>query len=124
VQDIDMPAFEMACRNLASATLWSERGTSEVAVASLSSEFLQLAALQAAGVIMAGRDPNITTRAINYLAYTHIAPSGIDAKWWFNETLKCLLELAVPSTIQTPESSAFLLDIYEGIAESTRAAND
>ncbi len=116
--EIDLAAMQAACRNLARGTLWSEQGTPEIAVAELAGEFMRIAAVQAADVIMSGRDPNITTRAIRYLTYSHVAPIGVDAKCWFNEMLTCLLELAVPSMIQTPESSAFLLDVREGIAES------
>lgn len=116
--EFDLAALQAACRNLARGTLWSEQGTPEIAVAELAGEFIRIAAAQAADVIMSGRDPNITTRAIRYLAYSHVTPIGVDPKWWFNEMLTCLLELAVPSMIQTPESSAFLLDVREGIAES------
>ena len=118
MNDIEVAALRVACRKLAQETLWSEEGPTEVAVSDLTGVFLRLASIQAAGLIESGRDPNIATRAINYLAYTHVAPSGDDAKWWFTEMLTCLLELAAPTMIQTPESSAFLLDVREGIAES------
>jgi len=119
MKDIDLAALQIACRNLARGALWSEQGTPEIAVAELAGEFMRIASAQAADVIEFGRDPNITTRAIRYLTYTHVAPIGIDTKWWFTEMLTCLLELAVPSMIQVPESSAFLLDVQEGIAQST-----
>lgn len=119
MKDVDLPALQIACRNLAREALWSEQGTPEIAVAKLAGEFLRIAAAQAADVAEFGRDPNITTRAVRYLTYTHVVPTGPDAKWWFTEMLTCLLELAVPSMIQVPESSAFLLDVQEGIAQST-----
>lgn len=124
MQNIDIPAFETACTELARGTLWREGGASDLAVAKLAGEFLTLAASQAAELIVAGRDPNIATRAINYLAHTHVAPPGVDAKWWFNEMLTCLLELAAPSMFQAPESSAFLLDVQQGIVESSRPAEE
>ena len=119
MKDIDLAALQIACRNLARVALWSEQGIPEIAVAELAGEFMHIASAQAADVIDFGRDPNITTRAIRYLTYTHVIPIGSDAKWWFTEMLTCLLELAVPSMIQVPESSAFLLDVQEGIAQST-----
>lgn len=113
----DRPALQSACRELAKEALWSENGATEIEVAKLAGIFARLASEQVTGLIESGRDPNIATRAITYLAYTHVAPSGDDAKWWFTEMLTCLLELAAPTMIQTPESSAFLLDVQKGIAE-------
>jgi len=124
VHEIDVAALKIACHNLAREVLWSEDGTPEVVVAELAGEFMRLASIQAAGIIELGRDPNIATRAINYLAYTHVGLSGNDAKRWFNEMLICLLELAVPSMIQTSESSAFLRDVQKGIAELTGLAEE
>ena len=118
VKEVDLAALQIACRNLARGALWSDQGTPEIAVAKLAGEFMRIAVAQVADVIESGRDPNITTRAISYLTYTHVAPVGVDAKWWFTELLTCLVELAVPSMIQTPESSAFLLDVQEGIAQA------
>ncbi|WP_438859948.1 hypothetical protein [Achromobacter spanius] len=118
MKDIDTAALQVACRNLARGTLWTEYGAKEVAIAQLAGDFLRIAGGHAANVIMAGRDPNLATRAIVYLTYSHVAPIGLDTKRWFHEMLTCLLELAVPSMNQTPESSAFLLDVREGIAES------
>lgn len=122
--EVDLPALQIACRTSARQALWSEKTTPELAVAKLSREFLQLAADHVITVTESGRDPNMVTRAINYLAYTHVAPSAVEARWWFNEMLTCLLELAVPSMIQTPESSAFLLDVQEGLAGSIGPAED
>ena len=124
LNDVDLAALQIACRNLARGALWSEQGTPEIAVAKLAGEFTRIAATQVADVIECGRDPNIVTRAVSYLTYTHVAPVGVDVKWWFTELLTCLVELAVPSMIQTPESSAFLLDAQEGIAESLGPGED
>lgn len=122
--EVDLPALQIACRTAARQSLWSEKATPELAVAELAGEFLQLAADHVITVTESGRDPNRVARAINYLAYTHVAPSAVEARWWFNEMLVCLLELAVPSMIQTPESSAFLLDVQEGLAEAIGPAED
>lgn len=124
MKDVDLAALQIACRNSARGALWSEQGTPEIAVAKLAREFMLIASTQVVDVIESGRDPNITTRAITYLTYTHVAPIGVDPKWWFTEMLTCLLELAVPSMIQTPESSAFLIDVQEGIAESMGPGED
>lgn len=117
MEDVDLAALQITCRELARAALWSERGTPEIAVAALAGEFVRLATAQAADLIESGRDPNMVTRAITYLAYTHVVPSGEMSKWWFTELLTCLLELAAPSMIQTTESGAFLRDVRDGIAE-------
>lgn len=122
MRDIDLTALQIACRTLARQACWSEQGTSEIAVARLAGEFVRLADDQIISVIESGRDPNMVTRAIAYLTYTHVAPSDGLAKWWFAEMLTCLFELAVPSMIQTPESALFLRDIREGIAGWTGTA--
>lgn len=119
MRDIDLPALQIACRTLARQGSWSEQGTPEIALAQLAGEFARLANEQVVSLIESGRDPNIVTRAIAYLTYTHVVPSDGLAKWWFAEMLTCLLELAVPTMIQTPESGSFLLDVREGIAELT-----
>ncbi len=93
-------------------------------MAKLAGEFMRIATTQVADVIECGRDPNVVTRAVSYLTYTHVAPVGVDAKWWFTELLTCLVELAVPSMILTSESRAFLLDAQEGIAESLGPGED
>lgn len=122
--EVDLPALQIACRTAARQALWSEKTTPELAVAELAREFLRLATDHVNTVTEAGGDPNMVARAINYLAYTHVAPSAAEARWWFNEMLTCLLELAAPSMIQTPESSAFLLDVQEGLAGSIGPAED
>lgn len=124
MDEVDLPALQFACRTSARQVLWAEKTTPELAVAELAREFLRLATDHVNTVTEAGRDPNIVARAIHYLSYTHVPPPGVDAIWWFNEMLTCLLELAVPSMIQTPESSAFLLDVQEGVAGSIGPAED
>lgn len=115
MRDIDHPELQIACRTLARQAFWSEQSTLEIAVTRLASEFVRLADEQVVSVIDSGRDPNIVTRAIAYLTYTHVVPSNGLAKWWFAEMLTCLLELAVPTMIQTSESGSFLRDIRDGI---------
>ncbi|MFY3553021.1 hypothetical protein YH64_016420 [Achromobacter sp. LC458] len=119
MEEVELATLQAACRTLARSTLWSEQGTPEIAVAKLAGEFLQVASDQLATVVESGRDPHIVTRAICYLAHTHVIPSRRMAKWWFTEMLACLVELAVPSIIQTPASAAFLRDVHEGIANWT-----
>ena len=115
VKDIDLVALQTACRELARASLWSDRGVPEIAVAARAGEFMHVASALAADLIDSGRDPNIVTRAITYLAFTHVVPSGDIATWWFTEMLTCLLEFAAPSMIQTPVSGAFLNDVRDGL---------
>ena len=122
MEDVDLASLQIACWDVARAALWSERGTLEIAVAELAGEFVRLASTQVESLIQSGRDPNIATRAVKYLFDTHVIPSGDMAKWWFSEMLTCLLELAVPSMIQTPASAAFLRDVQEGIGGWTDSA--
>lgn len=119
MRDIDLPALQIACRTLARQALWSEQGTPEIPVTQLAAEFLRLANDQVVSVIELGRDPNIVTRATAYLTYTQVVPSNVLAKWWFAKMLTCLLELAAPTIIHTPESVSFLHDVQKGIADLT-----
>jgi hypothetical protein len=80
MRDIDLPALQIACRNLARQALWSEQGSPEIPVAQLAAEFVRLANDQVVSVIESGRDPNIVTRAIAYLTHTQVAPSNVLAR--------------------------------------------
>lgn len=65
-----------------------------------------------------GRDPNLITRAVHYLAEAHgLQQRGTDPAW-FGQMLACLIELAVPTSIYGGEALGFLDDIGQGTALS------
>ncbi|CAB3861031.1 hypothetical protein [Achromobacter denitrificans] len=123
MKKMDYAEFEAACRELAKATLWTGGEASADIIETQTHNLMKRSESNIAYIADMGRDPNMLTRAIRYIAHTHaIPPMGTDIEW-FAATVECLIELAVPNAGQTVESSAFLHDLQEGISEWT-AAND
>jgi len=123
MRKMNFAELEAACRDLAKSTLGSAAEPEADVMETLTHKFMQQCERQVDYISDMARDPNILTRAVRYIAHTHaIPPMGADVEW-FATMLDCLIELAVPNAGQTPESSAFLHDVQEGISEWT-AAND
>ncbi|MFY3589560.1 hypothetical protein ACOTHW_02960 [Achromobacter xylosoxidans] len=123
MKKMDYAEFEAACREVAKGTLWTGSETSADVIETHTHRLMQRCDHEIDYISGMGRDPNLLTRAIRYIAHTHaIPPMGTDIEW-FASTVECLIELAVPNTGQTVESAAFLHDVQEGISEWT-AAND
>lgn len=115
---MDYTELEIACREVAKATLWTGRELSADILATHAEKLASLCEDHIQYVRDMGRDPNLITRAVRYIAHTHaIPPMGTHIEW-FEDMLRCLIELAVPNTGQTPTSIAFLHDVKEGIEES------
>ncbi len=65
-----------------------------------------------------GRDPNLVTRAVLYLAEVHAMPAMQDDATWFIHMLMALLELACPNIVASRAQESFYKDVEEGIAIS------
>ncbi|MGW8306361.1 MAG: hypothetical protein ACWGIK_11145 [Achromobacter pulmonis] len=119
MKKMDYVEFEAACREVAKATLWTRGEPSADIIETQTHKLMKRCESNIAYIADMGRDPNMLTRAVRYIAHTHAIPpmgTGIE---WFASTVECLIELAVPNTGQTAESSAFLHDVQEGISEWT-----
>jgi hypothetical protein len=116
---MDYAEFEAACREVAKATLWKGGEASADIIETYTQKLMKRCEYDIDYISAMERDPNLLTRAIRYIAHTHaIPPMGTDIEW-FATMVQCLIELAVPNTGQTPDSSAFLHDVQEGISEWT-----
>ncbi|WP_429358684.1 hypothetical protein [Paraburkholderia sp. GAS32] len=65
-------------------------------------------------------DWEIVSRAIDYMAAIHDGPW--QGRVWFENTLRVLLELAVPNTGLDESSAAFLNDVQRGVGQSFQSA--
>lgn len=114
---LDLASLREACRKLSVAVLWRNGDQSADIVETLAERFLKECLFHVEYIQGQGRDPNMLTHAVTYLEHTHaIPPLGTDTEW-FRSMLQCLVELAVPNTGQTEESSKILDDIAIGIEE-------
>lgn len=112
-----------ACLRLAKRVLWTGNETSTDIAETLAIKFEEVALFHVDFIERQQRDPNILTRAINYLAEAHAIPAmGTDLRW-LREMLACLVELAVPDSILTVQGSEFLKDIQTGVTQSIEYAN-
>ncbi|WP_313457930.1 hypothetical protein [Achromobacter sp.] len=115
--------LEAAYREVAKATLWTGQETSADVLETYTHKLMQRCEHYIDYIAGMDRDPNILTRAVRYIAHTHaIPPMGSNVEW-IAQIVECLIELAVPNSGQTLESSAFLHDVKEGISEWTSANN-
>ena len=70
--------------------------------------------------IAQGRDPNILTRAVRYLAEAHATGQvGVDVMW-FRHMLSCVIELTCPNSVVSERSFALYADIRRGMNDATR----
>lgn len=111
-------ALNDACTDLAKRVLWSPQGASNDVIETLAAKFENEALFHLEFITGQGRDPNLLTRAILYMAEAHaIPPMGTDIEWCRN-MLSCLVELAVPNAVLSKEGSGFLVDVQVGITQS------
>lgn len=123
-QQLYKGALNDACVELAKQVLWPSTGVSNDIVETLAAKFQDGALHHVDFIIGQGRDPNILTRAVHYLADSQaIPPMGSDITW-FRQMLSCLIELAVPNAGLTQKGADFLKDVQVGIADSIESANE
>ncbi|MBR8428832.1 MULTISPECIES: hypothetical protein [Burkholderia cepacia complex] len=100
--------------------LWRQGSTSNDVVDSLAAELSSVAEGHAEWAIEQRGDWEIVSRAIDYMAATHDGPW--QGRAWFENTLRVLVELAVPNTGLDESSAAFLNDIQRGVNQSFQSA--
>lgn len=110
--------LDEACAALARILLARRQGVSQDIVETIAHRLAQEATEHAEYVELLGRDPNMVTRAVVYLADTHAHPDLGSDTGWFRPMLACLLELAAPSLALSGAGARFLADIEEGVAQS------
>jgi len=115
--------LDEACAALARLLLARSKSVSQDILDTVTTRLQRDAAGHADYVQQLGRDPNMVTRAVHYLADTHAHPELGSDTAWFRPMLACLLELAAPSLALSGAGARFLLDVEEGVAQAI-ADND
>ena len=103
-----------ACLRFLRVVLWRQGAASNDVVDSLAAELTLVAEEHAEWAIEQRRDWEIVSRAIDYMAAIHDGPW--QGRAWFENTLRVLMELAVPNTGLDESSAAFLKDIQRGVS--------
>jgi hypothetical protein len=110
--------LKAACHKVAKTTMWAQQPIDAALIEALAERFLKIAEHHEPFIVEQGRDPNLITRAVHYLAYSHAMPPMNDDTNWFSDMLDVLVELACPNSIGSRRLELFYRDIEEGIAES------
>lgn len=121
MKKMDYVEFQAACSELVGAILWTSEAMPKDVLETHTRRLMQRCDHEIDYILGMGRDPNILTRAIRYITHTTAFPTLKPDVEWFASMVGFLIELAVPNTGQTAESSAFLQDVQEGISEWTAA---
>src|SRR5437763_15709436 len=97
--ELDRTALRNACRDVARTTMWDTQPVDVTAIETLADRFLTIALDHQDFVFGQGRDPNLITRAVRYLAHSLAIPPMKDDTQWFEDMLAALIELACPNTL-------------------------
>jgi hypothetical protein len=118
-------ALNDACRRVAEQVLWTSVGTSADLVETLASKFQEIAELNDEFIVGQNEDLNIITKAVGYMADVHAVPMTTTVVMqWFDATLNCLVEVAVPNSVVTRTSLTFFDDLRHGIEAAEADARD
>lgn len=109
-------ALNDACVQLATQVLSSSSGVSADLVETLAARFQHEALHHLEFIEGQGRDPNVLTRAVHYIADAHAIPHMGTDIIWFRSMMDFAVELAVPNSGLSSEGAAFLADVQDGIA--------
>jgi len=115
---LDHEGLRAACFELARAIRWKKDPVDEVIARAMVEMFYREAVFHEEFLVGQGRDPNIITRAVRYLALKHAIPPMGEDPAWFRNMVEVLVELACPNQGVTAEHEAFFQDIEQGIAEA------
>jgi hypothetical protein len=116
--ELDVPALKSACFNLAKNTMWRRKPVDLAEIQTHADNLYKETVELQEYVIRQGRDPNMVTRAVQYLDRTHaIPPMENDVRWFYN-MITAVIELACPNAIQSKKSMAIFEDIGEGMTKA------
>jgi hypothetical protein len=93
-------------------------GAQNDVIETMSHRFQEAALFHEQFIVEQGRDPNMLTKAVLYLANAHAIPPMHTEITWFENMLDCLVELAVPNSQCGEDAIAFLAEVESGINES------
>ncbi|MCJ2085033.1 hypothetical protein MKK88_03355 [Methylobacterium sp. E-005] len=114
---LDSEALDGSCFAVARALLWQRGPVSVEPIKELASALARTAREHAEYLTGQQYDPNIVTRALEYLERHHAMPTG-DAEVWSKATLEILVELACCNTGPSAASEPFYRDIEAGLARA------
>jgi len=124
---LNKSALLEACEKVANQTLWQTPHPQDISDIidfeqrnMLAQKYFEKALQHVEFITGQERDPNLITRAVVYLAYSHAIPPMKDDLSWFNDMLEALIELACPNVLHFKETSQFLYDIEKGINETRK----
>ena len=124
---LNKSALLEACEKVANQTLWQTPQPQDISDIidfeqrnMLAQKYFEKALQHVEFITGQERDPNLITRAVVYLAYSHAIPPMKDDLSWFNDMLEALIELACPNVLHFKETSQFLYDIEKGINETRK----
>lgn len=126
---LDKVALAAACKAVVKQTLWrgpKPQSVDDIAdtdqISRLAAAYQEIALRHLEFIEDQKRDPNMLTRAIEYLAEGHAIPPMKDDTRWFDEMLTALIELACPNFIHSKPATAFFKDIEQGIEVARKTA--
>jgi hypothetical protein len=112
---LDRDRLKLAYLEVARSIAWRSGPVNDVLADSFAEVLAEEASFHEAFLTGQGRDPNIITSAVSYLAHAHaIPPMGADLAW-FREGLAVLVELTCPNTVGRSEDERLYREIEEGI---------
>ncbi len=112
---LDLPKLKRACFNVAQNTMYETKHVDVTSIESVANEFFEIAKGYEEFVVGLDRDPNLITRAVNYLAYAHTMPPMRNNTRWFSDMLTVIIEMACPDVVVMEEGMPFYRDIEKGI---------
>jgi hypothetical protein len=109
-------ALNDACVQLATQVLSSSNSVSADLVETLAARFQHETLHHLEFIQRQGRDPNLLTRAVHYIADAHAIPPMSTDIIWFRSMMDFAVELAVPNSGISESGRMFLADVGDGLA--------
>jgi hypothetical protein len=97
--------------------MWGRRPSSAATIDDAADHLFNIAIEHEEFVVSQGRDPNLITRAVTYLAHAHAIPLIREDTRCFSGMLNVLIELACPKG-KPSQFDAFYRDVTQGVAIS------
>ena len=112
---LDRDRLKLACLEVARGIVRPSGPVNEVLASSFAEILVEEALFHEEFLVGQGRDPNVITWAVSYLAHAHaIPPTGVDIGW-FRDGLSVLIELACPNSAGRREDEQLYREIERGI---------